>query len=110
MAIDNINKISSVIGLPNKGKAVTQDSTVEQVATTQPSKGELEAAVKKLNAMMAESNTAVEFSLDKSTGSPVIKVVDVETKSVLRQLPNLEAIAFSRSLDTFKGLLLNQKV
>jgi uncharacterized FlaG/YvyC family protein len=40
----------------------------------------------------------------------VIKVVDIETKSVLRQLPNLEAIAFSRNLDTFKGLLLNQKV
>jgi flagellar protein FlaG len=110
MAIDNINKMSSVIGLPNKSRAVVQEPSVVNAAAAAPNKSELEAAVKKLNAMMAQSNTAVEFSLDKTTGSPVIKVVDLETKSVLRQLPNPEAIAFSRSLDTFKGLLLNQKV
>lgn len=109
MAIDNINKITSATGVPSKGK--TNQGTVAEISEVkQPSKNELEAAVKKLNALMEQSNTSVEFSLDKTTGSPVIKVVDTETKSVLRQLPNLEAIAFSRSLETFKGLLLNQKV
>ncbi|WP_020166566.1 MULTISPECIES: flagellar protein FlaG [Methylotenera] len=110
MAIDNINKITSATGVPNKSKVATQGTVAEISEVKQPSKSELEAAVKKLNALMAQSNTSVEFSLDKTTGSPVIKVVDTETKSVLRQLPNLEAIAFSRSLETFKGLLLNQKV
>lgn len=110
MAIDNINKITSATGVPSKSKVANQGTVAETSEVKQPSKSELEAAVKKLNALMAQSNTSVEFSLDKTTGSPVIKVVDTETKSVLRQLPNLEAIAFSRSLETFKGLLLNQKV
>lgn len=110
MAIDHINKIASTFGVASKNKDVTIGAFAQSTEVKQPSRDALEVAVKKLNAMMAQNNTSVEFSLDKTTGSPVIKVIDTETKSVLRQLPNLEAIAFSKNLETFKGLLLNQKV
>lgn len=110
MAIENINKIGSVYGVASKHKEGTTGTVTQSPEVKQPSKDELELAVEKLNAVMAQNNTSVEFSLDKTTGSPVIKVIDIETRSVIRQLPNLEAIAFSKNLETFKGLLLNQKV
>jgi flagellar protein FlaG len=109
MSINGINKVDSARGVSGVVKYASFSSQPVAEPTQQPSKAELEAAISKLNAMMTQSNTAVEFSLDSSSNSPVIKVIDKETKSVLRQLPNVEALAFSKNLETFKGILLNQK-
>lgn len=116
MSINSINKVDGPRGLSGVVKYASFSS--QQVAepaqesnkAATASKAELEAAITKLNAMMTQSNTAVEFSLDSSSNSPVIKVIDKETKSVLRQLPNVEALAFSKNLETFKGILLSQRV
>lgn len=115
MSINSISKVDSTRGVSGVVKYASFSSQQVAEPTQEPSKAEpaskaeLEAAISKLNAMMIQSNTAIEFSLDSSSNSPVIKVIDKETKSVLRQLPNVEALAFSKNLETFKGILLNQR-
>lgn len=115
MSINGINKVDSARGVSGVVKYASFNSqpaaepVQESNKVESASKAELEAAISKLNAMMTQSNTAVEFSLDSSSNSPVIKVIDKETKSVLRQLPNVEALAFSKNLETFKGILLSQR-
>lgn len=112
MSINSLDKVESTYGVPKTGTVKYANFSTQPVTepSQAPSKAELEAAINKLNAMMTQSNTAVEFSLDSTSNSPVIKVIDKETKSVLRQLPNVEALAFSKNLETFKGVLLSQRV
>ena len=111
MAISNIDRVDNGVSMMSAYRLANANAVLTAETKTQAvHKDELAVAVQKLNAMMEKSNTSVEFSLDESAKLPVIKVIDKETNRVLRQLPNLEALAFARNLDTFKGLLLNQSV
>lgn len=69
---------------------------------------ELEAAVKKLNDLVSAATTIM-FSLDEDSGKTVIKVIDMETQTVLRQIPNEEALAMARNMDRLQGLVLRQQ-
>lgn len=75
----------------------------------EPLRAELEQAVKTLNKLPAIEAQDVRFSIDEDTGRTVVKVIDVATDTVLRQIPNAEALALSRSLDKMQGLLLRDK-
>jgi flagellar protein FlaG len=48
----------------------------------------------------------VQFSIDDSSGASVIKVVDTETKKILRQFPSQQALDISKDLQSKTGLLL----
>jgi flagellar protein FlaG len=39
----------------------------------------------------------------------VVKVIDTETKQVLRQLPSEESLEIAKNLNSMKGLLINSK-
>ena len=80
-----------------------------KTAEAQPAtKTELEDAVKKLNAMVSQATTIL-FSLDEESGRTIIRVVDTETQTILRQIPNEEALAMSRNMDRLQGLVLRQQ-
>ena len=51
----------------------------------------------------------VTISLDDDTGITVVKVVDKNTKEVVRQIPSEEMLAIAKALDTVQGLLVRQK-
>ena len=74
----------------------------------QVSKAELEEAVEKLNALVSRATTIL-FSLDDDSGRTIIRVVDTETQTVLRQIPNEEALAMSRNMERLQGLVLRQQ-
>jgi flagellar protein FlaG len=76
--------------------------------TPAASRAELEEAVEKLNALVSRATTIL-FSLDDESGKTIIRVVDTETQTVLRQIPNEEALAMSRNLDRLQGLVLRQQ-
>jgi flagellar protein FlaG len=78
-------------------------------AAAEPSRSELESAVKTLNKFTEMAAQDVQFSIDDESGKTVVKVIDVETQTVLRQFPNAEALSISRSLDKMQGLLLRDK-
>ena len=83
----------------------------QKVDTSQPAviaKADLEVAVKKLNALVAPSLQAVEFSIDQESDRLVVKVVDTVTNAVLRQIPNDEVLAMSKTLDKLQGLSAKQ--
>ncbi len=97
--------VSTPIELPH---AVS--SPVANAQTAQPSSAQLQEAIDRLNQAMLRSNTNLEFSVDKDTKQPLIKVVDSNTGETIRQFPSKEVIAISQSIDQFqKGLLLRQK-
>lgn len=81
---------------------------VEGMPTSKADSAALEDAVKKLNAFIAPALQSVQFAVDKDSNRTVVKVVDSETKQVLRQFPNEEALAMSKSLDKLQGLMVKQ--
>jgi flagellar protein FlaG len=66
-------------------------------------------AVKLLNTFIETSSPGIQFSLDDSSGRTVVKIVDIETKTVLRQIPSAEALSIAQSLDKLQGLLIREK-
>ena len=76
--------------------------------STQVEKEALVGAVKKLNEHVAPALQTIEFSLDQESKRMIVKVVDTETQKVLRQIPNEEVLAMSKTLDKLQGLVIRQ--
>ncbi|WBS01757.1 flagellar protein FlaG [Pseudoduganella sp. SL102] len=68
---------------------------------------ELKEAVGKLNASVHAQN--IEFSIDEESKRTIVKVIDTETKEVVRQLPTKEALEIAKSLDKAFGVLIRQQ-
>ena len=83
----------------------------EKTPADQPpaSKAQLQSAVNAANDFIKPINNAVEFSLDKDTDTMVVKVMDIATKEVIRQIPSEEMLAIAQALDKIQGLLIKQK-
>jgi flagellar protein FlaG len=88
-------------------KVVTkpQESTVPE---TEFDKATLTGAVKKLNDYVAPALQTIQFSIDQESERIVVKVVDTATQKVLRQIPNEEVMAITKTLDKLQGLVIRQ--
>jgi flagellar protein FlaG len=67
---------------------------------------ELNGAVDAINAFL-KPISSIEFSIDEDSGKTIVKLMDTETNTVLRQYPSREALAIAKDIDKFQGLLVN---
>ncbi|MGE5491986.1 MAG: flagellar protein FlaG [Actinomycetota bacterium] len=74
-----------------------------------PGRAQTEDAVRQIKEFVQPINDSIQFSLDDDTGFTVVKVIDLQTKEVLRQIPSEEAINIAKALDKLKGLLIHSK-
>lgn len=74
----------------------------------EPSRAQLDQAVSELNQSSQIKTQGLEFSVDEDSQRTVVKVVDQETKEVLRQIPTKEALALAKAFDATKGSLISQ--
>lgn len=83
----------------------------EQKQVTKPAVNQvqLQNAVTAANEFVKPINSAVEFSVDKDSGELVVKVMDITTKEVIRQIPTEEMLDIAKALDKLQGLLIKQK-
>lgn len=94
---------------PSQQNGAASSTTVSN-QSGQPNREDQQAvknAVDKINGMMQSSNQDVKFSIDKSTGRIVIKVMDMQNNQVIKQIPSKEVLAIAQQIDSFsKGLLV----
>ena len=70
----------------------------------------LQDAVSELNSFVQNIRRNLEFTIDDESGRIVIKVIDSESKEVIRQIPPEEAVQLARTLEhATDGTLLNAK-
>ena len=103
-AVENANnvKVAEVSReLADKGEFVVNDKTII-------SGDDLVKAIEQLNQRMRKFDRNVSFSLDKSTGKDVVRVVNSNNGEVIRQLPNEEKLNFIRNLDSMMGLIFDK--
>lgn len=70
---------------------------------------DLQESVNRVNEAVKVFNSSVRFSIDEETQLRVVRVVDLETDEVIRQIPSEEVLAIARAFDKLQGLLLKDK-
>lgn len=70
------------------------------------SEKELQEAVGRIKDFIEPINDSIQFSLDEDTGRTIVKVIDLQTKEVLRQIPSEEVLNIAKALDKLQGLLI----
>jgi len=84
-----------------------------ELSAETPSKAEPErerSALAEINESLRMSSIGVQFEFDKEADTMVVKVVDVESGELIRQMPSEEVVRISRALGKLQGLLVHQAV
>lgn len=98
---------NAISGVSNVNKAENIKSEVKQ--PTEIDRAVLSNAVKKLNELVAPALQSVQFKMDEDAERLVVQVVDTATDKVLRQIPNEEVLAFSKTLGRLQGLVVREQ-
>lgn len=86
--------------------AIEQTAIAATKAAAQPDHAELSKAMEAVQKQIATVANNLQFSVDGDTGQTVVRVVDVITKEVIRQIPSEEFLALSKNLEKLQGLFL----
>ncbi len=78
-------------------------------ASDQETVEKLTEAVDKINEMMQNGKQTLTFQLDEESERMVIRVLDAQTKEVIRQIPSEETLKFAKYVDGLVGLIFNKK-
>lgn len=72
----------------------------------QADKATLEHAVQRISDHVSATRPEINFSIDSASGTHVVKIVDSQSKEVIRQIPSEEAIQIAQALDKLQGLFV----
>jgi flagellar protein FlaG len=78
-------------------------------ATAKPTREELDHAVKQIQDVVKPSAQNLQISIDEDVNMTVVKVVDGESKKVIRQIPSEEVVEIAKALDKLQGLFVKQQ-
>lgn len=87
-----------------------QKSNLEQQSKEQPSKEELEKAVKGINDFLESSRTHIQFKLHEKLNEYYVTVVDDQTKEVVREIPSRKVLDVYAAMTEFIGLIVDKKI
>jgi flagellar protein FlaG len=103
---NNAATAEQVKPLTNSTQSVQQNAPAEKVEV---SAERLQDAVEKMNELMQSGNRSLRFQVDDTTERVVVKVLDIETDEVIRQIPSEETLKFSEFLEGMVGLIFDKK-
>jgi flagellar protein FlaG len=75
----------------------------------QAGENKVKEAVGNLNDFVQKLSRTLQFSVDEESGRTVIKVVDSETKQIIRQIPPEEVLALAKNLANGEGVILREQ-
>ena len=123
----NINQLSNNVSPPvaapsserstppvgaNQASDSAAAAPAKSPATAPPATGsdEVRKAAQQVNAALkATASSDLQFSVDGDNTDVVVRVVDSQTKELIRQIPSEEMMAISKAMDNLSGLLVQQK-
>jgi len=83
------------------------ESQIKQMEKVSPEL--IEKVIEELKKKLSMLNTQLQIQIDKDTDITVVKVIDKDTKKVIRQIPPEYVLKIAKYLDEIAGLLLNEK-
>ena len=117
MPIDNLTQIGSSVVRPVKSGSAAQPAAPRQelpgsgksLPAQAPSTSDVQQAVSRLNDYAQSLRRDIQFSVDKSSGDTVIRVVDSNSGETIRQMPTEEMLVIAHNLEHAQGLFVNTK-
>lgn len=99
-------------GKRTTSKNVKVAAQTAKTENTQPvDKTSLDKAIEKANEALNRSNIRRQFVKDDDLkGRLIVKLIDEDTKEVIRQIPSEEAMKISKNIDTMLGMILDNKI
>ena len=85
-----VNPAKPIHDLPADGKELPPETREVK---------DISEAVEELNEYARTGHRELSFSIDEDSGRTVIKVMDMDTKEVIRQIPSEEVLKFARMLE-----------
>jgi len=107
--VSSVKNISAVQGHRQDGNNLPGNSGNSESAVEQSQAVNSEAldkAIQQINENEQVVNREIKFNIDEDSGKTVIKVMDLVTNEVIRQMPNEEALIFARKLNEGADLKL----
>jgi len=100
-----------------EAKKLPAEDAAQTKAQPAPTAAELGDAVESINQFVNAQMRTLNFSVDENSGKAVVKVIDFETKDVIRQIPGEEVLKMASAIKKLQddlgsatGLLINSKV
>lgn len=100
-----IDKKAAMLGT-QKSEVLRDERQLENAQ--EPDEKTLTDAVEKVKRFVQSAASDVSFSVDDESGIRVVKVVDKETKEIIRQMPSKEVVELAKALDKLQGLMIRQ--
>lgn len=100
--------VSPVLQNISSASTPVQTTQAVQQAGTAPGLEQVKQAVDSINQSMQSLARGLEFTVDKESERIVVKVVDPETREVIRQIPSEETLSIAKSLDQVLGRLIRE--
>ena len=97
------SSVKSVADTNGKAEAPSVSTAVAVAAAeakNTKNSNNLKKAVSQLNDHVQTMQRALLFSVDKGSGTVVVKIIDTESKQVIRQIPTEEALRMAQDLTT----------
>lgn len=115
IAVNNVVPVSTTAvqqapspPVPSTDKPVVREQT--DVTNTQRADAvQVRQAAEAIAKTIQSLSRNLEFSVDETSGRPIVKVIDKETRELIRQIPSEEVLAIAKALDKFQGLLIQQQ-
>jgi flagellar protein FlaG len=93
----------------SKGEAGMKSTGVEPAPAALPSAAALKDAVQAGTKALQQFNQSLEFQIDEKSKQSVVRVVDTQTKEVIRQIPTPEFLRIAENIDAFQAHLIHEK-
>ena len=91
----------------NRESSIQAVKQQEETSTDSKKSDEsLEVVAKELTDMVAMMQKGLKFSVDVDSGKQVIKVQDIESGDIIRQIPSEEALQLAQKLSEVSGVLM----
>ena len=84
------------------------DSNAKGKEDAQSELKDVKQAVSEINKAMQFMSRQLEFSVDTDSERTIVKVIDQQTREVIRQMPTKEALEIGKALEKAQGLLIKQ--
>jgi len=102
--IENFNQTDKAEKINQVGNTPAINPITE---TSIPPTQELEKITNHLNNLMKELKVGLNFEVNEDDGQLLIKVVDTETKQIIRQIPSELTLHLRKTLDNTQGIILH---
>lgn len=102
---------SAVTGQPAPANAAAVKTAERPLVNFDPKamRQEMQEAIDKLNEQMKRGAYNLNFTMDEVANEVVIKVRNLQTGDVIRQIPNEAALRFAHNLEDLKGLFNDER-